>query len=382
MSSLIVIDDEADFADFVARVAISVGITAKATITPQAFLTEIGKGWPTIMVIDLQMPEIDGIELLRILGERRCPSKIVIASGMDARVIDMARRLGMEYSLTIAGQVSKPARAETLRTLLAALRSEKIDITAENLSKALDAKELFLEYQPQVDLKTSRLAGVEALLRWRTSQGVLIPPDAFIPIAEQSGLIDRLTAYVVEATFSQAGAWLNSGLDIQISVNISAANLNDRHLPDRLADACSVAGIRPDRITLELTETASNQNHAMLMEILGRFRIKGFHLSIDDFGTGYSSVVQLLRLPFTELKVDKSFIMDMDQAHESKIVAKTLIDMAHNLGLSTVAEGVENKPSLALLNAWNCETAQGFLLSRPIEATKIEQMATSPWCRE
>lgn len=382
MTTLIVIDDEADFADFVAKIAASVGITAQTATSPDAFLAKIGKGWPTVIVMDLQMPEMDGIELLRLLGEKRCPSKIVIASGMDTRVLDTARRLGLEYSLAIAGQISKPIRAEALRTLLSAMRSEKVEITQTTLAGAIDAGELFLEYQPQVDLKTSRLTGVEALVRWKTPNGTLVPPDAFIPIAEQSDLIDRLTDFVIDATFRQAGTWMRTGLDIQLSVNISAANLSDRHLPDRLADVCSIAGIKPERITLELTETASNQNRTMLLEVLGRLRIKGFRLSIDDFGTGYSSVVQLLRLPFSELKIDKSFIMDMDHAHESKVVAKTLIDMAHNLGLSTVAEGVESKPALALLNTWNCEIAQGFLLSRPVAPAKIEKLATSPWWRE
>ena len=170
---------------------------------------------------------------------------------------------------------------------------------------------------------------------------------------------------------------MRNGVDLQLAVNLSAGNIHDRQLPDRLAELCASAEIKPDRITLELTETASTQDHITLLEVLGRFRIKGFHLSIDDFGTGFSSVAQLLRLPFSELKVDRSFVSGIDRLHEAAVVTKTIIHMAHDLGLLAVAEGVESKACLDMLSEWGCDIAQGYYFSKPIESVAVEARAVA-----
>lgn len=378
MTSMIVVDDERSFANFVVKVAQSVNIDATISDCATDFLTATKRDWPTIVVVDLQMPDGDGIELLREMAERHCTSKIVIASGMDGRVLDSACRLGVEFGLAMAGQLAKPIRVAELKNLLTSLIPSAAAVTVASLDAALNADNLFMLYQPQIDLETNRIMGVEALVRWRMPDGQIIPPDSFIPIAEESGLIDRLTSFVVETAFRQASAWRRRGLDLQLAVNLSAVNMQDRTLPDRLAAQCAAAELSPNGITLELTETASTRDHAILLEVLGRLRLKGFRLSIDDFGTGYSSVAQLLRLPFTELKIDKSFVVGMDLARESAVVTKTLIDMAHNLGLSTVAEGVEAAGVMRSLCEWSCQTAQGYLFSKPVDAAIIERIAAKP----
>lgn len=382
MNTLLIVDDENTFSAFVVKVAITAGYQARAVASVAAFRGEVETGWPSVLAIDLQMPGTDGIELLREISEQRCPSKVVLISGVDERVLDSAHRLGTEIGLTMAGTVRKPVRAAELRQRLAALHEGPRRPTAQALSDAIEADRLFLLYQPKVDVNTRRVVGVEALVRWRDEADRVIPPDAFIPMAETSGLIDRLTAWVIERTLLQAGAWREMGLDLQVAVNLSACNIHDRHLPDQLAAQCAAVGVSPERITLELTETSSMQDVATLLEILSRFRLKGFRLSIDDFGTGYSSVAQLLRLPFSELKVDKSFVSGMTDARELSIIVRTIIDMAHNLGLSVVAEGVETEPVLQMLAEWNCDLAQGYLFSKPTNATAIEAMAASPGSME
>ncbi|MBF0094518.1 MAG: EAL domain-containing response regulator [Alphaproteobacteria bacterium] len=378
MNTLLIVDDESTFAAFVVKVASAAGYRARAAASVSAFHADVETGWPSVLVLDLQMPGTDGIELLREIGERRCPSKVVLISGVDERVLDSAHRLGVEIGLAMAGAVRKPVRATELRQRLAALHGDLGNPTPEALAAAIDSERLFLLYQPKVDVRTRRVVGVEALVRWRGESGRIIPPDAFVPMAETSGLIDRLTAWVVDRAFRQAGAWRGMGLDLQVAVNLSARNIHDRQLPDLLAARCAAAGVTPERLTLELTETASMQDAATLLEILSRFRLKGFRLSIDDFGTGYSSIAQLLRLPFSELKVDKSFVSGMETARELAVIVETTIGMAHNLGLSVVAEGVETEAALRMLGKWNCDLAQGYLFSEPVEAAAIETMAASP----
>jgi EAL domain-containing protein (putative c-di-GMP-specific phosphodiesterase class I) len=340
----------------------------------RSFLAEAGGNWPVVLFLDLQMPDIDGIALLRELGSAGCTSKIVLASGMDARVLNAAARVGTSAGLQIAATLEKPARAAAVREILNKLRSDQVDLTADELSRAIDNDQLFLEYQPIVYTQTRRMVGVEALVRWRHVSGRTIPPVEFIALAEASGLIDRLTGWVIETAFRQVAKWWSCGMSLHMSINLSALNIRDREFPDRIAALCEQTGVAPDWITFELTETASTRDPETLVEVLGRIRVKGFHLSIDDFGTGYSSVAQLLRLPFSEMKIDRSFIAEVHRQQESEIVSRTLVGMARDLGLKAVAEGVDSKEALQRLREWECPLAQGFLFSRPVSAAAIEAM--------
>ncbi|MEK7820559.1 MAG: EAL domain-containing response regulator [Pseudomonadota bacterium] len=376
MSKLVVIDDERSFGDFVGRVAAAAGYEATVTNTAGEFRRAVEKEAPSVIVMDLQMPETDGFELLRELGDSHNKANMIIVSGaVDSRTMETARRLGKELGLTMAGILEKPVRALDLQSLLAGLNGSAKAITPDSLRAAIANDRLFLAYQPKIDLRTKRLAGVEALVRWRDESGKTIYPDAFIPLAERHNLIDDLTLWVVDRAFRQGGQWRAKGLDLKIAVNISAKNIHDHNLPDLLEAKCREADLPSNSVTLELTETASMQNATMLLEVLGRFRVKGFNLSIDDFGTGYSSVVQLVRLPFSELKVDKSFVMEMDRVKDSAIVAKTIIDMGHNLGLSVVAEGVEKESALKMLCEYGCDFAQGRYFFMPMDAGRVEAHA-------
>lgn len=376
MNSLIVIDDEAAFGEFVGKVATAAGYAATVTGNPGDFRRALGENPPAVIVMDLHMPETDGFELLRELSEKQSKAKLVIVSGMaDNRTLETADRFGREMGLAMAGALTKPVRAADLKAVLIGLREAAAGTTAEGLREAIASDRLFLEYQPKIDIRTRKLAGVEALVRWRGRAGEVIAPDAFIPLAESSGLIDDLTRWTVDRAFRQRRAWQDKGFDLRVAVNISAKNIHDHKLPDLLRDKCRELDISPSAITIELTETASTWDVATLMEVLGRFRIKGFHLSIDDFGTGYSAIAQLVKLPFSELKVDKSFVLEMDRVRDAAIVVKAIIDVGHNLGLSVVAEGVEKETQLTMLADYGCDLAQGFYFFRPMEAGRIEALA-------
>ncbi|MSO54912.1 MAG: EAL domain-containing protein [Rhodospirillales bacterium] len=189
-------------------------------------------------------------------------------------------------------------------------------------------------------------------------------------------LSDALTRWVLTRAIEQAGTWRQAGTDLQIAVNVSALNLHDLTLPDRIIQACQDAEVLPSSLTLELTETATMSDAARMMEILTRFRLKGFKLSIDDFGTGYSSLMQLQRLPFSEVKIDKSFVMSMHDSPDAAVIVRAITDLGHNLGLSVVAEGVESEAALKMLSKNSCDIAQGYFISGPSDGAVVSEFAS------
>lgn len=368
---LLIIDDEPRLGKIIAKGASMSGYQAAYTDRPDEFFRLLEESAPTVVIVDLQMPQTDGVEVLRRMAEMGCPAKVVVCSGIDTRTIETALRLGMELGLTMSGALNKPVRLAEIRGLLESLKSESNELSVENLNTAMQNDELFLVYQPKVDLRSGRVAGLEALLRWRTASGVIIPPDSFIPFAEDQNLMSPLTDWVMQNAVGQLARWTAEGHQINLAINISAKNLFDLSLPDTMAGLCGEAGLHPNNFTLELTETATLDDAARMMDVLARFRIKEFSLSIDDFGTGFSSLTQLQQLPFSEIKIDKSFVIGMDKTKDSAIIAKTIVDMGHNLGLEVCAEGVETKPSLQLLQDFGCDYAQGYYLSKPLDASEM-----------
>ena len=375
MRELLIVDDERAFGEFIAEVAKSAGFEPTVTDNVEEFLVEADKRRPAVVVMDLQMPEVDGIELLRKLSTYRLDVDIVLVSGMDTRVLDMTARLGKELKLRMVRPVQKPVRAAELRALLMGLHRPADSVTPNALKEAIQADRLFLVYQPKHDAVSRRMTGLEALVRWRDPLGRVIFPDSFIPVAEKFELMGPLTRWVAARAIDQIGQWRAGGLDLDVAINVSAVNMHESDLPDFLAGRCRNAGVPPRSVTLELTETASARDGTKLMEILGRFRIKDFNLAIDDFGTGYSSISQLVRLPFSELKVDKSFVMEMERERDRAIVAKAVIDLGHSLSLKVTAEGVETEAALKMLQGYGCDVVQGYYFSKPVTENEVEKLA-------
>jgi len=310
---LLIIDDEKSFADFLSKVGKSVGFECITTEKIDEFRQSLKDFNPSLVIVDLNMPDMDGVEVLREIRTTEFAGKILIASGLDSKTLETSERLGKEFGLDMAGTIAKPIRAAELRDVLEANLSTSFETNRDTLRRAIENDELFLVYQPKIELETMRVLGTEALLRWQTSTGEIIKPDDFIPIAESMGLIDDLTALVIDKGVQQISEWFRQGLNMSLSLNLSAKNLHDLKLPDNIYAICQEAEVAPESLILEITETAAMQDAATIMDILTRFRIKGFKLSIDDFGTGYSSLVQLQRLPFSELKIDKAFVSDKVQ---------------------------------------------------------------------
>jgi diguanylate cyclase (GGDEF)-like protein len=239
------------------------------------------------------------------------------------------------------------------------------------LRRAIDEEQLVLHYQPKVELLTGRAAGVEALLRWQHPSRTLIPPGEFIPFAEHTGLIRPLTMYVLDAALRQAQQWERSGMNMNVAVNLSARNVVDPQLPDDVARSLERWGIPPDRLQLEITESALMGEPVRAMEVLTDLNRMGVALSLDDFGTGYSSLASLKRLPVNEIKIDRSFVMHMAGIESDAVIVRSTIDLGHNLGLRVVAEGVETPEVWDLLVELECDVAQGYYLSRPMPAGDV-----------
>jgi EAL domain-containing protein (putative c-di-GMP-specific phosphodiesterase class I) len=246
----------------------------------------------------------------------------------------------------------------------------------ESFGKALAAQKLKLVYQPKVSLNEGKLTRVEALVRWDDPELGPVSPARFVPIAEKHGLIDALTEWGLRETLKQWRIWRSQGLETRLAFNISAVSLQRLEFPDLVEGLCREMGVPTDRLVLELTEGAT-QPLVRLMDTLTRFRIKGMGLAIDDFGTGYSSLMQLRQLPFTEVKIDRCFVADLPAAHDSRLIVKTIAQLANGLGLVTTAEGVETIEQLRAIRELGCDVAQGYLISPPLPPEEL-----IPWKEE
>ncbi|HEY7323019.1 MAG TPA: EAL domain-containing protein [Candidatus Binatia bacterium] len=234
-----------------------------------------------------------------------------------------------------------------------------------DLRRAIVENQLFLLYQPKVDLDSLRLTGVEALVRWKHPQLGILTPDHFIPLAEQTGLIMPLTLWVLNEALRQSRIWQQENVDLSIAVNLSPWNLQSSRLSEQIGGLLSSSGIPPSRLELELTESAIVANPRQAAEILAGVKQMGLLITVDDFGTGYSSLAHLHRLPIDAIKIDQSFVMKMATETQDAVIVRSMIHLAHNLNLKVIAEGVENRQTMDMLRTMGCDMAQGYYISHP-----------------
>jgi diguanylate cyclase (GGDEF)-like protein len=246
------------------------------------------------------------------------------------------------------------------------------------LRAAIEQRELTLVYQPKIELATGRMVGVEALVRWHHPEHGFVPPDEFIPIAESTALIQPLGQFVLETALDQARCWQEAGLSLHVAVNLSVRNLLEPTLVDRVAELVGRSAVTPGALTLEITESGVMTDPEAAIALLWGLRRIGIRLSIDDFGTGYSSLAYLKRLPVDEVKLDKSFVLNMTGDADDAAIVRSTIELAHNLGLQLVAEGVEDQETLDLLATLGCDLVQGYHLARPMPADELANLQRHP----
>lgn len=337
---------------------------------------------PALLIIDLEMPTMDGPELLAALGERGARAPIILASSRERALMNSVQDMGTALGLRIVGALQKPL---TLAGL-AALLQNKLDGTAvekkgpaprqavdpESLRAALARGDIQVHYHPQVEIDTGRVRGVEALARWQDAQQGWIAPDAFIPVAEQHGLIRELTLRVAEQAMRQTALWCRHGLDLSIAVNLSPLLLEHGELVEEISQLQQRHGLRAEQIVLEITESSLLRDIPIALGVLTRLRLRGFRLSLDDYGTGFSSMQQLARIPFTELKIDRTFVHGAHERDSLQVILRSALELASQLGIETVAEGVECLQDWQLLRRYGCKLAQGWLLAKAMPGAELE----------
>jgi EAL domain-containing protein (putative c-di-GMP-specific phosphodiesterase class I) len=240
-----------------------------------------------------------------------------------------------------------------------------------DLRSAIDNGDLLLHYQPKADLHTGRVTDVEALVRWLHTDLGLVPPNDFIPLAERSGLIAPLTEYVLREAIEHTARWQRQGIDLRVSVNLSVRSLMDLELPSRVEALLVEAGLPASKLVLEITESTIMADPVRAMRVLQPLADMGVGLSIDDFGTGYSSLAYLRQLPISEIKIDRSFVTHMTTDDNDAVIVRSTIELARNLGLEVVAEGVETAEAWDALASLGCDYVQGYFLSKPLPADEL-----------
>jgi len=363
---LLVIDDDPVSSATVARVARGCGFDSVITTDIDDFRGKFTSWDPTVVVTDLAMPEMNGNELMRWLAQKGCEAHILIISG--SHELEVASDFGRSLGLRVAGTMSKPLRLEKLRTIFDEIYSTADVLSIADCVAAMKSDQITLVYQPLVDLGSGATTGFEALARWNHPARGLVPSSTFIPLLEGSEFINDFTFHVIGLALRDVKSW---GDDVvqRISLNVSAASCGAIY--DIVDAQCAASGVNANRITLEVTETAVMACDLEVIAAMGNVRKLGSTLSIDDFGTGHSSLVKLAQLPFAELKIDRSLIADCINSAQNPILIRAMIDLAHNLGMTAVAEGVETAAIMEKLREWECDLAQGYFISRPMPSDKV-----------
>jgi EAL domain-containing protein (putative c-di-GMP-specific phosphodiesterase class I)/FixJ family two-component response regulator len=384
--TLLVIDDEVDVGEFVSVAAEAMGFECAATIDAAEFLRILTPETTTVL-LDLMMPGMDGIELLRLLSERKCKANIILMSGVGKRVLETAEQLAQVLGLSIVGRLQKPFRLAQLEEILEKTSEPLISTNAERtlqpttrdeeLRGAIERNEFVLYYQPQIEIATGRVIGLEALVRWQHPKRGIVFPDEFIGRMEELGLIDELGWIVANRGMSEIGLFADSnGKSPMLSLNASVYSLTDLMFPDTLVSIAEKHGVLPENVTIEITESGLIKELSRTLDILTRLRMKRVNLSIDDFGTGYAMMQQLQNIPATELKIDKSLVQDIHGKDTCRILIQKTIEMAHDLGMKVIGEGVETQEQLEFLRQNGCDCAQGYLFSRPLPPRELLQGAS------
>ena len=377
---IVLIDDDRVVCEIVSGLADSMGIPCSVTRTPDEFFNHIGPE-TSVIILDLVMPEMDGIEILRLLGERNCKARIILMSGINIRVIETAKKLAQSLGLTVIGHLQKPFPIPQLQHMLSANfaadrpvaveKEQQLDIPDEDLYRALERKEFVLYYQPQINIATGIVTGVEALSRWNHPKLGLVFPDNFISRIESLGLMDIFCCATAERALDEVKQFsvINGHLP-RLAINVSVSSLRDLKFPDIFMNLARKYDFPAERIVLEITESGLME-FSLALDVLTRLRMRNFQLSIDDFGTGYSMMKQLQNVPAIELKIDKTFVMHMHSNHADLVMVEKIIEMGHELEMEVIAEGVETDEQLRMLRERGCDGVQGYLFSRALPPAEL-----------
>jgi EAL domain-containing protein (putative c-di-GMP-specific phosphodiesterase class I)/CheY-like chemotaxis protein len=379
---ILVLDDEAFMVRLITQTLAVLGIS-KVTGCDKGIsalaLIDRPETVPDIIICDLNMPGIDGIEMIRQLDDHHYSGAMILVSGENERIRQAAGQLARVHHITLLGHLSKPVAPASLLELLSSWspstretpRMTRKNYPPDAVRRAVMNGQLVNYYQPKVSVTTGQVVGVETLVRWAHPEDGMVLPDQFITMTEELGLIDDLTRVVLDKALLQTRTWLDSGLPLKVAVNISMDSLYSPEFVNFIVDHATAAGIAPQDVTLEVTESRLMKDLRMPLEVVARMRLKRLGLSIDDFGTGHSSLAQLRDLPFDELKIDKAFVHGAWANGTLRAICEASHRVAQQLGMTVVAEGVEDQEDWEFLRRMRCDLAQGYFIARPMPATAL-----------
>lgn len=383
---VLVLDDDKFMLEFVSHLLRELGVS-------EVLVAEDGKAGlfvlaaqidaVDLLICDIEMPGMDGIEFLRNIADQQYEGKIVLFSGVKADLLKAIERLAIVRGLNVIGVLAKPVTVGSLATILEKL-SLPIHKTAdsstvkqiydvEEIKQALVCDEIILFFQPKICASSHRVTSVECLARWHHAKYGYVSPDNFISIIERNGLINDFTRNILRKSVQQLDVWLQQGLDLKISVNVSMENLDRFDLPEIYQEAVQNSNVPIERVILEITEGKLGRDFAQSLDILTRIRLKGFGLSIDDFGMGYASMETLKYMPFTELKIDRIFAHNAAEDPSTRVILESSIKLGKAFGLNVVVEGIETQADCELVAELGCDEIQGYFIAKPMLADEFSQ---------
>ena len=375
----LVVEDDGFQRRTVARMLRSLGASEvrEARDGKEGLASMLGPAQVDLVICDLDMPEMDGMEFLRHLGRANSAASVVISSAKDRSLAVSVEKMALAYGVRLLGLMEKPVTLAGLADMMARrgatvphLKRLSIDDPSYSRKEILHGVhngQIVPFYQPKVALASGRVLGMEALARWHHPDHGLVAPGSFISVLELSGDIDELTLMILKDAAGACFRMHECGLPLTVSVNLSLASLTDTTMAERITQVVRTVGLDPRFMIFEITETAAMTQIAPALENLARLRMRGFGLAVDDFGTGFATLEQLMRVPFTELKIDQTFVTGCAANAASGIIVESSVEMAHKLGIATVAEGVESLSDWNLVKAARCDVAQGYFVARPMD---------------
>jgi EAL domain-containing protein (putative c-di-GMP-specific phosphodiesterase class I)/CheY-like chemotaxis protein len=378
---VLVLDDEPFMLNLLSQLLGTLGFAqVEACDNGHEALRRIGGApHPDVILLDLNMPDMDGAEFVRRLAEHAYAGRLVLVSGEQERVLQMAETLFRAHDIDVLGHLAKPFTREALARIMdraaaqpaQEARAMRKSYPASELRKAIGGGKLFNVYQPVVCVADGSLACVEALVRWQHPQDGVVMPDQFIGQAEDEGQIDLLAHLVVIEAFAQLKRWQSAGIRMRVAINVSMDNLTSIEFAERISQAAIDAGVAPRDVMLEVTESRLMLDKRAPLEVLTRLRMKRFGLAVDDFGTGHSSLSQLRDIPFDELKIDRTFVHGAWRDPTARAIYDASLALGKRLGMVVVAEGVEDAEDWNLLRLTRCDLAQGYFIGRPMPADEL-----------
>lgn len=346
------------------------GLTALAILQdPQAHID--------VCFIDLNMPGMDGMELIRHMARSANPVSIILSSALDPALVFSVESMSQAYGVNLLGAITKPATPESLTAIIGryAPRAERqpatpdttASLSLEDILQGLQDDQFVPYFQPKVELATGKVRGVEAFARWEHPQRGVIAAGAFIPVLEAHGKMDQLSWNVIRKSAAACRSLHDAGHELAVSINLALQPLSELEFADHFAACMAAHDIEPQFITVEITESASKTDMPAFLENLARLRMKGFNLAVDDYGTGDASMHDHLRVPFSELKIDRSFVVDAAHNEALSLALASSLELARKLKRESTAVGVETRQDWDLLQKLGCTNAQGYFIAKPME---------------